>query len=70
MINEIFNDDCFNIFPDIKDKNIDIVLVDLPYGEIANSWDKRIDLKLMWENLNRICKPKTTYIFFATLRSF
>ena len=68
MINEIFNDDCFNIFPDIKDVNIDIVLVDLPYGEIANSWDKRIDLKLMWENLKRICKPKTTYIFFATLR--
>ena len=68
MINEIFNNDCFDTFPNIKDKNIDVVLVDLPYGEIANSWDKRIDLNLMWEHLKRICKQKTTYIFFATLR--
>ena len=67
-MNQIYNDDCFNVFPQIKEKSIDVVLVDLPYGEIANSWDTKIDLNLMWEHLKRICKPKSTFIFFASLR--
>jgi site-specific DNA-methyltransferase (adenine-specific) len=29
---DIHNDDCFNIFPKIKDKTVDLVCVDLPYG--------------------------------------
>mgnify|MGYP000017279260 CR=1 FL=1 len=31
-INKIFNNDCFDIFPQIDDNIIDLILVDLPFG--------------------------------------
>ena len=55
MINNIHNDDCFNIFPQIGNKTIDLVLVDLPYGQTALEWDVKIDLGRMWKELKRIC---------------
>ena len=33
MENKIYNDDCFNVFDKIENKIIDLVLVDLPYGQ-------------------------------------
>jgi DNA modification methylase len=62
--NKIFNKDCFDAFKLITKQSIDLVLVDLPYGQTACEWDEKLDLKLMWENLKRICKPNTQYIFF------
>ena len=44
MINSFINEDCFNIFPNIEENSIDLVLVDLPYGQTNNSWDVKIDL--------------------------
>ena len=66
--NKLFNDDCFNVFPSIPNKSVDLVLVDLPYGQTACEWDVEIDLKLMWENLKRICKDNCQYVFFTTVR--
>ncbi|WP_061224817.1 DNA-methyltransferase [Leptospira weilii] len=37
---QLFNDDCFNIFPQIPDKSVNLVLCDLPYGTTDCSWDK------------------------------
>ena len=31
--NSIINDDCFEAFPKIELKSVDMVLVDLPYGQ-------------------------------------
>ena len=47
MINNIFNDDCFNVFDKIDEKIINLVLVDLPYGQTNCKWDNVIDLKEM-----------------------
>ena len=66
--NKLYNDDCFNVFPSIPNKSVDLVLVDLPYGQTACKWDVEIDLKLMWENLKRICKDNCQYVFFTTVR--
>jgi site-specific DNA-methyltransferase (adenine-specific) len=52
----------------IKDKTIDLVLVDLPYGQTACHWDIQIDLKLMWIELKRIGKDNCQYIFFTTTK--
>ena len=30
----LYNDDCFNIFPKLTDKSIDLVVTDIPYGEV------------------------------------
>ena len=67
-MNQIYNDDCFNVFPDIKDRSIDMVIVDLPYGQTACVWDIKIDLVKMWEELRRIAKDKCNFVFFTTTR--
>ena len=65
---EIYNDDCFNILPKIKNKSVDMVLVDLPYGQTACKWDSIIDLKQMWVELKKCCKRKCIYVFFTTTK--
>lgn len=65
---DLFNDDCFNIFPKLKDKSIDCVIVDLPYGQTSCKWDTCIDLEKMWIELKRICKKKCNYVFFCTTK--
>ena len=59
--------DCLDILPTISQK-IDLVVVDLPYGQTANKWDVCIDLNKMWIELKKICKKSCTYIFFSAVR--
>lgn len=65
---ELHNDNCFNILPTLKDNSIDLVLVDLPYGQTENEWDRCIDLEKMWQQLKRIGKDNTAFIFFTTTK--
>ena len=64
----IKNIDCFDGFKDIKNKSIDMVLVDLPYNQTDCKWDSLIDLDKMWVELKRICKPKANLIFFCSTK--
>ena len=68
MENQIFNDDCFNVFNKIEKDTVDMVLVDLPYGQTACEWDIKIDLQKMWKELKRICKGKCQFVFFTTTK--
>ena len=43
-----YNDDCFNIMPNIPTGSIDMILADLPYGTTSLHWDKVIPLQAMW----------------------
>jgi len=52
---KIYNNDCFNVFPEIPEKSIDMILVDLPYNQTKCAWDCAIDLDKMWIELKRIC---------------
>jgi len=65
---EIYNDDCFNVFPKIKDKSIDLFILDLPYGQTACKWDSEIDLEKMWKAIKRIMKPSAVIVFFCTAK--
>jgi len=65
---EIYNDNCFNIFPKLQPKSIDLILVDLPYNCTSCHWDSAIDLDKMWIELKRICKKKCLYVFFCTTK--
>ena len=64
----IYNDDCFNVFDKIEKDSINLVLVDLPYGQTACEWDIKIDLTEMWKHLKQICKDKCQYVFFTTTK--
>ena len=64
-INKIHHGDCLELMKDIPDNSIDMVLCDLPYGTTQNKWDSIIDLDLLWENYNRICKKSAAIILTA-----
>lgn len=65
---ELHNNDCFEIFKDIKKSTVDLVVVDLPYGQTHCDWDTCIDLKQMWKDLKIICKQNAIYCFFCTTK--
>jgi DNA modification methylase len=65
----LFNDDCFNIFPNVEDNTVNLFLLDLPYNQTGCDWDKNIiDLNEMWKHIKRIMKPDGIIIFFCTAK--
>ena len=64
----LYNADCFDVFPLIENNSIDLVALDLPYGQTQCKWDKKIDLEKLWIELKRIAKDNTQYIFFTTTK--
>ena len=57
--------DCLELMKDIPDKSIDMILCDLPYGVTKNKWDSVIDLKLLWEQYERIIKDNGAIVLTA-----
>ena len=43
----LINGDCLIELKNIKNKSVDLIFCDLPYGCINCKWDKKIDLKLV-----------------------
>ena len=64
----LINGDCLAIMPTIEPDSVDMVLVDLPYGQTACEWDTIIDMEKMWNELRRIGKDSCQYIFFCTTK--
>lgn len=50
----------------IKDKSVDLILSDPPYGELNLEWDKKPDLKKMFEQYNRIIKDDGNIVLTAS----
>ena len=62
---QLYHGDCLNILPNIEDKSVQLILVDLPYGTTASNWDKQIPIDKLWYQYERILKDNGTAIFFA-----
>jgi DNA modification methylase len=62
--------DCLVELKKLKNKSVDFVFLDLPYGQTACDWDKKIDLNLLWIELKRIAKNDRTPFFFTTTTKF
>ncbi len=65
-MNKLIQGDCLEKMKDIPDTSIDMVLCDPPYGTTACKWDTIIDLDLMWKEIKRIMKLKSTVAIFGT----
>ena len=65
-INRVYNQNCLEGMKLIDDKSVDCIIADLPFGLTAPSWDKIIDMKLLWEQYNRIIKTDGTIVLFAS----
>jgi DNA modification methylase len=63
--NTVIHGDCLNVMPYIKDKSVDLIFADLPYGTTKISWDSVIPLDKLWEQYNRIIKDNGAILLFA-----
>lgn len=62
----LHNESCFDAFKKIPDQSVDMVCVDPPYGTTSIEWDKTLDFKSMWAELERIVKPKGNIVIFGS----
>jgi site-specific DNA-methyltransferase (adenine-specific) len=62
MVN-LYLGNCLDILPTLTDNSVDMVLVDLPYGTTACSWDSIIPLDELWNQYNRVCKDNAAMVF-------
>lgn len=63
---KLFHDKWQNILPTISSRSVDLLLTDPPYATTGIKWDKPVDWKAFWEEINRVCKPSATMVFFAS----
>ena len=52
----LYEGDCLELMSKIKDKSVDMILCDLPYGTTQNKWDTLIDLEKLWKEYKRVIK--------------
>jgi len=57
--------DCFDVFPFIADKSVNLILCDLPYGSTQCKWDIVLPFDKLWEQYNRIIKPNGAIVLFG-----
>jgi len=62
----IVNGDCLIEMKNIKDKSVDMILCDLPYGMTKNSWDIIIPFEKLWYEYNRIIKDNGAIVLFGS----
>jgi len=65
MLNQIINADCFDVFPQIHSKSMDMILCDLPYGTTRSPWDSILPFELLWPQYERIIKDDGAIVLFA-----
>lgn len=62
---QLFNGECIELMETIKDKSVDLILCDLPYGMTNCKWDSIINLEEMWKQYNRIIKNSGAIVLFS-----
>jgi len=65
MIKKVIHDDCFNYFDEIKDKSIDLICADLPYGTTKCKWDSTLPLDELWVEYKRVIKDNGCIVLFG-----
>ena len=63
---DLYCGDCLEILPKLimKNKLVDTIITDIPYGTTQCSWDSIIPFDMMWDLLHKIC-PNGPIILFA-----
>ena len=64
--NDIYLGDCLELMNGIKDKSIDMILCDLPYGNTWAEWDNAISFNKLWKQYNRIIKDNGAIVLFSS----
>lgn len=66
---QLYQGDCLEVMKQIPDKSVDMILCDLPYGNLCDktraNWDKQIDITKLCLEYRRIIKHKGAIILFG-----
>jgi site-specific DNA-methyltransferase (adenine-specific) len=63
---KLIHGDCMVEMKNIKDKSIDMILCDLPYGMTKNAWDVVIPFDKLWIEYNRVIKDNGAIVLFGS----
>jgi len=66
MVRKIILGDCLKVMHKIKDKSINMILCDMPYGTTACKWDFILPLDKLWEHYKRIIKDNGAIVLTAS----
>ena len=58
---------CLELMSRIKDKSVDMIFCDLPYGTTRNAWDSVLPLDLLWAQYERIIKDNGAIVLTPSL---
>ena len=58
--------DCFDVFPYIADKSVNLILCDLPYGTTACKWDSILPFDKLWTEYKRIIADNGAIVLFGS----
>lgn len=66
----LIHGDCLEVLPKLIDENITVnmVLTDLPYGELGFNWDKTINYELMFKYLKELIADDGAMLFTGTFK--
>lgn len=63
---QLYYGDCLKLMKELKDKSIDMILCDLPYGMTArNKWDEIIPFEPLWHEYKRVAKDNAAIVLFG-----
>jgi site-specific DNA-methyltransferase (adenine-specific) len=62
---KLYKGDCLELFENIEDKSVDMILCDLPYEVTQNKKDIKIPFEPLWENYERVIKDNGAIVLFA-----
>ena len=64
---KLIQGDCLELMKNIPDKSVDMILCDLPYGNVktAHKWNCCIAFEPLWQQYERILKPDGIIALFA-----
>jgi len=60
--------DCLEELENVQDDYVDLIFLDLPYGQTSCKWDCLIDLDKLWKEIMRVKKIHTPIIFTCTTK--
>ena len=66
--NKIYLGDCLKVMKEIDNESVDAIIADLPYGTTSCDFDSLIPFEPLWEQYNRILKPKGNVVLFGNGR--
>lgn len=69
-LNNIYAGDCLDLLPQLADATVNLICCDLPFGTTntgkgRNTWDQVIPMDKLWEQYQRVLKPKGIVVLNA-----